>query len=84
MKIDIDPQLLIEEDFCNPWVLPENAITLVMYSHDFFKLYDSRDIAPDNKKSSDAMFACALLLRSVEGDLQSRDMLKHYLVRNNI
>jgi hypothetical protein len=40
LEINADPTYLVEEQGREPWVLPENALAIVMYSDGNFKLCD--------------------------------------------
>jgi hypothetical protein len=84
MNIDVEPNYIIEEEDREPWVLPENALTIVMYSDGAFKLYDSRYTTTETKNCWDYSFTCMLLLRALNGDTQSRDILMLQMNRFNI
>jgi hypothetical protein len=75
LEINTDPNYLVEEQGREPWVLPQNALAVVMYSDGNFKLYDSRYFANDAQKCWDDCFSCMLLLRALSGDTNSRDLL---------
>lgn len=68
MNIDIEPNFYIDEEGREPWVLPENAMAIVIYPDEESKLYDSRYFVDQNSKSAKAALACMLLLNVVKGD----------------
>ena len=63
LEIGADPNYLIEEQGREPWVLPENALAIVMYSNGNLNFSNSRYVAPEAKKCWDGCFSCMLLLR---------------------
>jgi hypothetical protein len=84
LEIDADPRYLVEEEGREPWVLPENALAIVMYPDANFKLYDTRYFTAESKKYWDDIFACMLLLRALSGEQNSVDSLSTYLSRHGL
>jgi hypothetical protein len=84
LEINADPLYLVEEQGREPWILPENALAIVMYSDGNFKLYDTRYFATDPKKCWDDAFSCMLLLRGLSGDKNSMDLLSAYLLKHGL
>jgi len=79
MNMDADQRYLIEEHGREPWVLPEDALTIAMHSDGQFRLYDTRYFTSNPKKCWDDCFACMLLLRASSGDEEAKNLLSAYL-----